>query len=431
MREMKDSRIPWLGKYPATWSLKKIKYCLQERIEKNNPVRTTDILSLTAKQGVIPYDQKEGGGNKPKEDVSAYRLAYPGDIVMNSMNILSGSVGLSQYFGCVSPVYYMLRPLDAKEDVRYYNYIFQTTVFQRSLYGLGNGILIKESGNGKLNTIRMRIPMDKFGGLFIPVASKSEQKIIADYLDKICAEIDALAADIQAQIDTMEQYKRSVVFSAVSHGTAPSRMKKTESDVWTTIPSNWELADIKYLFEIVKRIAGKEGYDILSVTQKGLKVKDISSNEGQIASDYSGYQFVYPTDFVMNHMDLLTGWVDCSTQFGVTSPDYRVFRLYDKEQNNLHYYKYVMQCCYMCRIFYSLGQGVSQLGRWRLQTSVFNNFKVPVPPTDKQKEIAEYLDNKCAEIDAIIDQKNEQLSALDAYKKSLIYEYITGKKEVK
>ena len=170
MREMKDSGIPWLGEYPAAWSLKKIKYCLQERIEKNNPVRTTDILSLTAKQGVIPYDQKEGGGNKPKEDVSAYRLAYPGDIVMNSMNILSGSVGLSQYFGCVSPVYYMLRPYGTREDVRYYNYIFQTTMFQRSLYGLGNGILIKESGNGKLNTIRMRIPMDKFGGLFIPVA---------------------------------------------------------------------------------------------------------------------------------------------------------------------------------------------------------------------------------------------------------------------
>ena len=281
------------------------------------------------------------------------------------------------------------------------------------------------------NGVRQGLNFSEFSHLLVFEPPLDEQKRIADYLDAKCAEIDALTADIQAQIDTLEQYKRSVVFSAVSHGTAPSRMKKTESDVWTTIPSNWELADIKYLFEIVKRIAGKEGYDILSVTQKGLKVKDISSNEGQIASDYSGYQFVYPTDFVMNHMDLLTGWVDCSTQFGVTSPDYRVFRLCDKEQNNLHYYKYVMQCCYMCRIFYSLGQGVSQLGRWRLQTSVFNNFKVPVPPTDKQKEIAEYLDNKCAEIDAIIDQKNEQLSALDAYKKSLIYEYITGKKEVK
>ena len=101
MREMKDSGIQWLREYPANWNLIKIKYCLKERVEKNNPVRTTEILSLTAKQGVIPYDQKEGGGNKPKEDVSAYRLAYPGDIVMNSMNILSGSVGLSNYFGFV------------------------------------------------------------------------------------------------------------------------------------------------------------------------------------------------------------------------------------------------------------------------------------------------------------------------------------------
>ena len=205
MREMKDSGIQWLREYPANWNLIKIKYCLKERVEKNNPVRTTDILSLTAKQGVIPYDQKEGGGNKPKEDVSAYRLAYPGDIVMNSMNILSGSVGLSNYFGCVSPVYYMLRPIDKSEDVRFYNYIFQSTVFQRSLYGLGNGILIKESGNGKLNTIRMRIPIDKFGGLFIPVAPIHEQKKIADFLDAKCAEIDALAADIQTQIDTLER----------------------------------------------------------------------------------------------------------------------------------------------------------------------------------------------------------------------------------
>lgn len=176
MREMKDSNIQWLMEIPSNWELKKIKYTLQERIEKNNPVRTSDILSLTAKQGVIPYDEKEGGGNKPKEDVSAYRLAYPGDIVMNSMNILSGSVGLSRYFGCVSPVYYMLRPRNHEYDVRYFNYIFQTTVFQKSLFGLGNGILIKESSNGKLNTIRMRIPMDKFGNLHIPVATVHSQK---------------------------------------------------------------------------------------------------------------------------------------------------------------------------------------------------------------------------------------------------------------
>lgn len=430
MREMKDSGIQWLREYPANWNLIKIKYCLKERVEKNNPVRTTDILSLTAKQGVIPYDQKEGGGNKPKEDVSAYRLAYPGDIVMNSMNILSGSVGLSNYFGCVSPVYYMLRPIDKSEDVRFYNYIFQSTVFQRSLYGLGNGILIKESGNGKLNTIRMRIPIDKFGGLFIPVAPIQEQKKIADFLDAKCAEIDALTADIQTQIDTLEQYKRSIITEAVTRGLNPDvEMKDGGNQYWGSIPTNWHLSDIKYLFEIVKRIAGKEGYDILSVTQKGIKIKDISNNEGQVAESYANYQFVYPGDFVMNHMDLLTGWVDCSKLFGVTSPDYRVFRLRDKN-NSLNYYKYIMQTCYMNRIFYSLGQGVSNLGRWRLQTSSFNNFMVPVPPVEVQESIANYLDKKCTEINACIDDKQRQLEVLEEYKKSLIYEYVTGKKEV-
>ncbi len=87
MNELKDTGIKWLGKIPSSWKLKKIKYVLRERIEKNNPVQTSFILSLTAKQGVVPHSEKEGGGNKPKEDVSAYRLAYPGDIVMNSMNI--------------------------------------------------------------------------------------------------------------------------------------------------------------------------------------------------------------------------------------------------------------------------------------------------------------------------------------------------------
>ena len=168
----------------------------------------------------------------------------------------------------------------------------------------------------------------------------------------------------------------------------------------------------------------------ISVTQKGLKVKDISTNEGQIAESYAGYQFVYPTDYVMNHMDLLTGWVDCSTMFGVTSPDYRVFRLRDKENNDLTYFKYVMQCCYMSRIFYSLGQGVSNLGRWRLQTSAFNNFMIPVPPLEEQCEIAEYLDTKISEIDTIIADKQKQIETIEEYKKSLIFEYVTGKKEV-
>lgn len=427
MREMKDSRIPWLGEYPAAWSLKKIKYCLQERIEKNNPVRTTDILSLTAKQGVIPYDQKEGGGNKPKEDVSAYRLAYPGDIVMNSMNILSGSVGLSQYFGCVSPVYYMLRPLDAKEDVRYYNYIFQTTVFQRSLYGLGNGILIKESGNGKLNTIRMRIPMDKFGGLFIPVASKSEQKIIADYLDKICAEIDALTADIQTQIDTLEQYKRSVITEAVTKGLNPDAEMKDSGIQWIgTMPAHWDCIRGKYILKYIQKPVREDDGVITCFRDGEVTLRSNRREDGFTMADKEiGYQGIDVGDLVVHGMDGFAGAIGISDSRGKASP---VLNVLDTEQNK-RYIMYFLRSMAYSDVFLALATGIRVRScdlRWNKLSELF----YPVPPLEEQEAIVDYIDSVLRRTDEVIAAKREQLSTLEAYKKSLIYEYVTGKKEV-
>ena len=415
MRDMKDSEIEWIHNIPASWAVMPNKY-LMHKIKRIRPVYGgEDILSLTMK-GVIVRDLDAGG--KMPTSFNGYQELYPGNLLMClfDIDVTPRCIGLIKQFGLSSPAYSQF-VLNDGVDAAYYCYYYTMLDNDKTLLHLAKNL-------------RHSLTEEQLGAVPTVVPPIEEQKRIAAYLDAKCAETDSLTADIQAQIDTLEQYKRSVVFRAVSQGITQAAMKKTDSDVWTTIPSNWDLADIKYLFEIVKRIAGKEGYDILSVTQRGLKVKDISSNEGQIANDYSVYQLVYPTDFVMNHMDLLTGWVDCSTKFGVTSPDYRVFILRDKERNNLHYFKYVMQCCYMCRIFYSLGQGVSQLGRWRLQTSSFNNFKVPVPPTEIQLEISIFLDTKIAEIDSIIDQKKEQLTVLEAYKKSLIYEYVTGKKEV-
>lgn len=306
--------------------------------------------------------------------------------------------------------------LKPREDVDFY-YLF---------YALENADIfpfVTGSAQPKLNQENLKL-------IPIPITNYETQKHIASFIKSKCKRIDSLITDIQSQIEALEEYKKSLVFRIISRGIKKASLKSTVSDVWTAIPETWELIDIKYVFEIVKRIAGQEGFDVLSVTQKGLKVKDIESNNGQQAESYAGYQFVYPTDYVMNHMDLLTGWVDCSTMFGVTSPDYRVFRLRDKENNDLTYFKYVMQCCYMSRIFYSLGQGVSNLGRWRLQTSAFNNFMIPVPPLDEQRKIADYLDTKISEIDIIIAEKKQQIETIEEYKKSLIFEYVTGKKEV-
>ena len=427
MRETKDSRISWLSEYPANWELKKIKYCLQERIEKNNPIRTTEILSLTAKQGVIPYGQKEGGGNKPKEDVSAYRLAYPGDIVMNSMNILSGSVGLSEYFGCVSPVYYMLRPWNAKEDVRYYNYIFQTTMFQRSLFGLGNGILIKESGNGKLNTIRMRIPMDKFGGLFIPVAPIDEQHRIADFLDAKCAEIDALTADIQTQIDTLEQHKRSVITETVTKGLNPDAKMKDSGIQWIgNMPAHWDVIRGKYILRYMQKPVREDDGVITCFRDGEVTLRSNRREDGFTMSDKEiGYQGIDVGDLVVHGMDGFAGSIGISDSRGKASP---VLNVLDTDQCKRYIMYYLRSMAYS-DVFLALATGI-RVRSCDLRWNKLAELSYPVPPLDEQNAIVKHIDSVLSKADAVIADKKAQLATLDEYKKSLIFEYVTGKKEV-
>ena len=427
MRATKDSGISWLGEYPSDWELKKIKYCLQERVEKNNPVRTTEILSLTAKQGVIPYDQKEGGGNKPKEDVSAYRLAYPGDIVMNSMNILSGSVGLSQYFGCVSPVYYMLRPWKVTEDVRYYNYIFQTTMFQRSLFGLGNGILIKESGNGKLNTIRMRIPMDKFGELFIPVAPIDEQQRIADFLDAKCAKIDALVADIQSQIDTLEQYKRSVITETVTKGLNPDAEMKDSGVQWIgDTPAHWGVIRGKYILRYMQKPV-RENDGVITCFRDGeVTLRSNRREDGFTMSDKEiGYQGIDVGDLVVHGMDGFAGAIGISDSRGKASP---VLNVLDTDQCKRYIMYYLRSMAYS-DVFLALATGI-RVRSCDLRWNKLAELSYPVPPLDEQNAIVKHIDSVLSKADAVIADKKAQLATLDEYIKSLIFEYVTGKKEV-
>lgn len=423
MREMKDSGIEWIGQVPNNWKLKKGKYLFKQHNNRGN-LKCLQLLSPSQKFGVIPQTLLEELTTQnvvkvsEKANLNDFKTVHVGDFCI-SLRSFQGGFEYSHYEGVVSPAYQIFSAIGDNLCDGYYRYLFKDKSFIDKMNSYTMTLM-----DGK------NIAFDDFGNTYIPVPPKSEQEKIANFLDSKCSEIDATSADIQKEIEILEQYKRSLVFEAISKGINGEKTANASSDIWKEIPQSWKLVDIKYLFEIVKRIAGREGYNILSVTQKGLKVKDISGNQGQIAENYSGYQFVFPSDYVMNHMDLLTGWIDCSDQFGVTSPDYRVFRLRDKTQNDTEYYKYVMQCCYMCRIFYSLGQGVSTLGRWRLQTSAFMNFKVPVPPLREQKEIARYLNDKCKEIELSIEQKRKQLELLSAYKKSLIYEYVTGKKEV-
>lgn len=192
-----------------------------------------------------------------------------------------------------------------------------------------------------------------------------------------------------------------------------------------TIPKMWSIKKLKYIFEIKKRIAGKIGFDVLSVTQKGIKIKDIESGEGQLSMDYSKYQRVYPGEFAMNHMDLLTGYVDISNYDGVTSPDYRVFAVRDKHSFYSRYYLYLLQDGYKQRRFFHLGQGSAHLGRWRLPTEAFNEIVYPCPSLTEQIHIASFLDHETVKIDNLIEKQQQLIELLKEKRQAVISHAVT------
>ena len=212
----------WAAEIPEHWDAKRLKVIFSMRTERNNPVITDNILSLTAKQGVVPYAKKEGtGGNKPKDDLSKYNIARENDLLVNCMNVVSGAAGVSKYFGAISPVYYALYPR-TKENVWYYHHIFRLLPFQRSLIGLGKGILMHESDSGKLNTVRMRISMDYLGNVLLPVPPRDEQDQIVRFLDWKVSEINKLISISRKKIVEYRELRKAVidqgVLYALTHG---------------------------------------------------------------------------------------------------------------------------------------------------------------------------------------------------------------------
>lgn len=433
-RLMKNSGIQWIGDIPQNWKIQRLKTILKERIEKNEPIKTKNILSLTIHQGVIPISEKVGGGNKPKEDFTSYKLAYPNDIVLNSMNIIVGSVGLSKYFGCVSPVYYVLYSRDnEKYYVNYYNNIFQSSDFQRSLIGLGNGILIKKSDNGNLNTIRMKIPMENLNNVILPLPPIEEQQRIANYLDEKCSKIDETIEKEKTIIEKLKEYKQSLITETVTKGVNPNVPLKDSGIDWIgSIPQHWGMIKIKYLgyakngltynpkdisdngvlvlrsSNIVEgNVKFKDNVFVNIPIDKGLKVK-----KGDILiCSRNGSKKLIGKNAIINE--------DINASFGAFMMIFRT-----------KHYNYIHKILNSDIFNYYLGTFLTSTIN-QLTLGNFNNMIVPYTKDIKeQEEIAKYLDEKCNAIENAITQRETLIDKLTQYKKSLIYECVTGKKEV-
>lgn len=205
-RAMKDSGVEWIGEdIPFDWDINRLQFCIDEISERNYTGKETQILSLMKDKGVIPYEEKGKVGNISKTDLTQYKLAYPNTLITNSMNIIIGSSGISQYKGCVSPAYYIFKA-KPNNDIRYFNYIFAVRAFQNECRRFANGIL----------EIRLRISSTNLLKIKVPVPPLAEQQQIADYLDEKCKNIDNRVQKRRQQLEWLKEYKKSLIFDYVT-----------------------------------------------------------------------------------------------------------------------------------------------------------------------------------------------------------------------
>lgn len=419
MVEMKDSGVEWIGNIPVKWNVDKVKYHFTNYkiipgIQSVNYKR----LALTLK-GVIFRDKNDGTGLQPK-DFYTYQLLKKNDLVfklIDLQNISTSRIGLAHATGLVSPAYIILKSNDIVPE---YAEKFFLMMWYRQIFNALGDAGVRSSLNV---TDLLNVP-------FI-VPSLDEQKKIAKFIDIKCSEIDALHTDIEKQIETLEEYKKSIITEAVTKGLDPDVEMKDSGIEWIgLIPKHWDVHPVySYFGERKNRNKFEKETNLLSLSYGNIIRKDINTNGGLLPENFNNYNIVEANDIIIRPTDLQndkhslrTGLV---TEHGIITSAY--IDLHPKKDVNSKFFHYLLHAYDLMKVFYNMGNGVRQ----GLNYSEFSRLMVYFPLPNEQEEIVEYLNTKCAEIDGAIEEKKEQLETLEQYKKSLIYEYVTGKKEVK
>lgn len=426
MREMKDSGIEGIGEIPSDWKLSYLQYYAD--IVRGGSPRPIEKYMSDTEEGynwIKIGDTTKGCRyiTSVKEKIIAAgltktRRVSQGDLLLtNSMSF--GEAYILQVNGCIHDGWLAFSNLrNINKNYLYYYLISDSSKVQFE----------KSSDGGVVQNLNI----DKVKHTYICIPQIDEQKKIADFLDKKCAEIDILTSDIQKQIDTLEQYKKSVITEAVTKGLNPdAEMKDSGVDWIGDIPSDWETIKIGRLFSIRNERNTKpmDEVQLLSLyTGIGVFPHGEQEERGNKAVTVEGYKIVHKNDIVVNIILAWMGAIGISEYDGVTSPAYDIY-VPDTRRVIPHFYHYVFRTKGIAGECYKYGRGI-MLMRWRTYAQEFKQISVPFPSIETQQEIADYLDKKCSEIDTIISDKKKQLEVITEYKKSLIYEYVTGKKEV-
>lgn len=414
MREMKDSGIEWVGKVPATWKIMPNKYIMTKKKVIKEVYEGESIISLSM-NGVIVRDL-EAGGKMPKT-FDGYQIVYPGNLLMClfDYDVTPRCIGLIKNYGVTSPAYSQFVMNNGNYSGYYYYYYLMVDHTKALLHLAKN--------------LRHSFTEEQLGAILAPVPTIEEQQQIANFLDTKCSEIDATAEDIQKEISLLEEYKKSVITEAVTKGLNPDAEMKDSGIAWIgEIPKDWKVDKIKYH---LKRNEPKNPGNaiVLSVYRDyGVVPKDSRDDNHNVTSeDTSKYKYVKKGQLVINKMKAWQGSLAVSDYDGIVSPAYFIYDFIDEEYSH-KYFHYLVRSCYK-EEFKRISGGIRE-GQWDLSPEGFSNTLVLLPSIEEQNEILDYILQKEIEIDAIIADKKRQRGILAEYKKSLIYEYVTGKKEV-
>lgn len=415
MREMKESGISIFGLIPRNWEIKKLKTILTLRSEKNSGDR--ELLSVYLDRGVISYADSNGMQvHKPSQDMSNYQNVNIGDFVLNNQQAWRGSVGVSKYNGIISPAYFVYSMND-KCNPLYMNFLFRDSSMVQQYETASRGV----------GTIQRNIFAPWLLNSWTVLPTVEEQERIAAYLDAKCAEIDVLTADIQTQIDILEQYKRSVITETVTKGLNPNAEMK-ESGVFYMAPMNasWRLTKIGYICTKLSRSFVPEDTALICSNKGKVQVR-ADDLTGIMVSDDNAMQGIHAGDIAIHGMDTWHGAIALSEFDGKIT---RVVHVCDSTEDK-RFIVYYMQHLAFQGVYKLISNGV------RGNTSDFRSWDkvrdiwIAIPETkEEQAEICDYLDKQCMAVEEVIATKKEQLEVLGEYKKSLIFEYVTGKKEV-
>ena len=414
-RSFIDSKIKWIGKIPETWDIVKVNRIFYRRKEVNqdeNPV----VLSL-ARAGVKIRDISTNEGQLA-ESYDNYHKVYIGDLLLNPMDLISGAnCSISEVEGVISPAYINLAP--KKEcNSKYYDYFFKNQYWVNAMFIHGKGVSFDNRWTMNAETI-----MD----YKIPVPPLEEQNKIANYLDKNCKKIESIIIDNNEAIDLLKEYKDNYILNCVTSGIKKELTKESDVDWIGKIPADWKVLRGKYIFSMPMN-----SYNILNESNKNVNM--VRVEHLNYKTDLFGIEENFDKIFVNENAECIKPPMILTPKRGgaIYTNKVRIINsecLLDpnvmaiKTNQNIKYYAYVLFARKLSNI-----ADINTIPQ--LNNKHINSQKFPVPPIDEQRKIVEHLDNVCSKIDKIIEYRETIINKLEDYKKSLIYEVVTGKKEV-